>query len=160
TPQVRAPCPLKSEEPHASLTSGPKQSKEPPSQAARQTVDDLLSSILGGEGCGKASMARPAGFEPATGGLEVRCSIQLSYERLVPVQRNRSGGGRCRVRSAAPPPGSGTAVLVFDVLSKPCRSSSRSSPSSRMSLSPRPRWDGGRSVRCPSWWPSWRPRSR
>ncbi len=27
-------------------------------------------------------MARLAGFEPATHGLEVRCSIQLSYRRL------------------------------------------------------------------------------
>ncbi len=28
-------------------------------------------------------MARSEGFEPSTYGLEVRCSIQLSYERAI-----------------------------------------------------------------------------
>ena len=28
-------------------------------------------------------MVRPAGLEPATYGIEVRCSIQLSYERVM-----------------------------------------------------------------------------
>ena len=36
-------------------------------------------------------MARLAGFEPATYGLEVRCSIQLSYKRIKRVSENWSG---------------------------------------------------------------------
>ena len=34
---------------------------------------------VGGAGC---RGALPAGFEPATYGLEIRCSIQLSYGRI------------------------------------------------------------------------------
>ena len=39
---------------------------------------DILST------CAEPNMVRLAGFEPATYGLEVRCSIQLSYRRTSP----------------------------------------------------------------------------
>ena len=41
----------------------------------------------------KPILARPAGLEPATLGLEGRCSIRLSYGRIV---RGRSPDGRGR----------------------------------------------------------------
>ena len=40
------------------------------------------NSVVGGIGELFRKMARPAGFEPATPGLEGRCSIQLSYGRV------------------------------------------------------------------------------
>lgn len=38
------------------------------------------------------SLARSAGLEPATHGLEGRCSIQLSYERQLHAHRSRHSG--------------------------------------------------------------------
>ena len=40
-----------------------------------------------GYGSELPQVARLAGLEPATAGLEVRCSIQLSYRRLLPPKR-------------------------------------------------------------------------
>ena len=37
----------------------------------------------------QGALARPAGLEPATPGLEGRCSIQLSYGRVVCMLRER-----------------------------------------------------------------------
>ena len=39
-------------------------------------------------------MARSAGLEPATLGLEGRCSIQLSYERIILSKFNNGRGRR------------------------------------------------------------------
>ena len=41
-------------------------------------------------------MARQEGFEPSAYGLEVRCSIQLSYWRAATEDRVVSGAGRRR----------------------------------------------------------------
>jgi hypothetical protein len=42
-------------------------------------------------GYGALKMVRPAGIEPATYGLEGRCSIQLSYGRILEQQMTRKG---------------------------------------------------------------------
>jgi hypothetical protein len=44
------------------------------------------------------AMARLAGFEPATYGLEVRCSIQLSYKRIKPPNTKNGAGNGIRTR--------------------------------------------------------------
>ena len=52
-------------------------------------------------------MARSEGFEPPTLGIEIRCSIQLSYER-VPVRIAETAGefyGEIRNRGAGGDPG-------------------------------------------------------
>ena len=51
-------------------------------------------------------LMRSAGIEPTTGGLEIRCSIQLSYERLSPIpteNRNRIPLGGKPPADSGPP---------------------------------------------------------
>jgi hypothetical protein len=58
----------------------------------------------------KGCQARLAGFEPATHGLEVRCSIQLSYRRTSPHGRRGARPGHHR----RPPTGAGDGVRTRD----------------------------------------------
>ncbi len=48
-----------------------------PTERALSSQDDTSPRDSG------ACEVRPAGLEPATGGLEIRCSIQLSYGRMI-----------------------------------------------------------------------------
>src|SRR5205823_6620380 len=64
----------------------------------RRVATDTGGSVrpdLGGLLCDRK--IRPAGFEPATDGLENRCSILLSYGRII-VER-RSSAWRCQVET-------------------------------------------------------------
>ena len=42
-------------------------------------------------------MATSAGFEPATDGLEIRCSIQLSYEVIYILMRPQRGAAELEI---------------------------------------------------------------
>ncbi len=60
----------------------------PRARAARERPESSLA-------CRAAGLARREGIEPPTGGLEIRCSIHLSYRRVV----GRSGRGE-RIRTS------------------------------------------------------------
>ena len=58
---------------------------------SRQRIEPLWGdgarpSLFGHARRSAASLARPKGLEPLTGGLEIHCSIQLSYGRVWAVK--------------------------------------------------------------------------
>ena len=57
--------------------------------------------------CMRGLEARPAGLEPATCGLEVRCSVQLSYGRIGLGMRIAPHPGRAKI-----PDGSNAAAVA------------------------------------------------
>ncbi len=66
--------------------SGCRSGKIPASEKVGENATDLCEGASAGKRlnlecgkCGIAMMVGPAGLEPATTGLEIRCSIRLSY---------------------------------------------------------------------------------
>lgn len=81
SPVLRLPTLSRSSAKRRSASYGPARR-----DSSRRTASDLASTTVVGEGPHDRAMrrlARWAGLEPTTGGLENRCSIRLSYHRVL-----------------------------------------------------------------------------